>query len=234
MGSFPGFLRGTRYTPVPNPILGHLLQDIDSVEELKCTLRILGLIQQRRGQRLWITLAELLTDTVLLSSLAHQPGGASEAIHRGTMQAVERGTLLQSQQQRGDSSQVLFFVNDEPGRRALAGLGQEAGELEMQELPDGGAAPGPRPNIFSLYEENIGPLTPLLVEELKEAESTYPWPWIQEAFREAVGHNRRSWRYIAHILERWAAEGKDDGEPGRHSQTTDPREYLRRYGHLAR
>ncbi|MEE8442810.1 MAG: DnaD domain protein [Dehalococcoidia bacterium] len=57
---------------------------------------------------------------------------------------------------------------------------------------------------------------------------------MQEAFREAVGHNRRSWRYIARILERWSTEGKDDGEPGRHSQAVDRKEYLRRYGHLAR
>ena len=234
MGGFPGFLRGSRYTPVPNPLLGHLLQDIHSVEELKCTLRVLGLVHQRRSRRLWVTLAELLADTVLCTALAHQPGGAAEAIRRGTMEAVERGTLLQSQRQGGDSSHLLLFVNDEPGRQALARIRREADWPETQELPDGEAATGPRPNIFSLYEENIGPLTPLLVEELKEAESAHPWPWIQDAFREAVSHNRRSWRYIARILERWATERKDDGESGRHSQTTDPKEYLRRYGHLAR
>ena len=66
-----------------------------------------------------------------------------------------------------------------------------------------------RPNIFVLYEQNIGPLTPLLAEELMEAEDTYPAAWIEDAFREAVELNKRSWRYIQRILERWAAEGKD-------------------------
>jgi DnaD/phage-associated family protein len=67
-----------------------------------------------------------------------------------------------------------------------------------------------RPNIFVLYEQNIGPLTPLLAEELVEAEDTYPALWIEDAFREAVELNKRSWRYIQRILERWAAEGKTD------------------------
>ena len=226
MARFQGFPRGTRYTSVPNSLLGPLLQDIDSLAELKCTLRVLGLVQQRRSQRMWVGLAELMTDTVLLSGLAQEPGGAAEAISQGVAQAVERGTLLLSQQQ-------VLFINDEPGRQARARLQPGANVLQTQELPDGGPDAG-RPSIFSLYEEYIGPLTPLLAEELKEAESTHPWPWIQEAFKEAESLNHRSWRYIARILERWATEGKDDGEPGRYSQKTDPKEYLRRYGHLTR
>jgi DnaD/phage-associated family protein len=90
-----------------------------------------------------------------------------------------------------------------------------------------------KPNIFALYEQNIGTLSPIIVEELREAERLYPASWIQDAFREAVDLNKRSWRYIERILERWAAEGKDDGEPGRYPQAeSDPEEYFRRYGHL--
>ena len=234
MARVQGFSRGTRYISVPSPLLGSLIQDIHSMAELKCMLRVLGLVHQRRSQRLWITLEELMADTVLLNSLGQEPGGAQEAVRRGAMEAVKRGTLLQSHGQEEGPSQTMLFVNDEPGRQALARLGREEVVPDTQELPDGEVVAGPRSNIFSLYEENIGALTPLLVEELKEAEGTHPWSWIQEAFREAVRHNHRSWRYIARILERWAAEGKDDGEPGRHSQATDRKEYLRRYGHLTR
>ena len=66
-----------------------------------------------------------------------------------------------------------------------------------------------RSNIFQLYEQNVGMLTPLIVEELSEAERRYAGDWIEEAFRQAVAYNRRNWKYIQRILERWASEGKE-------------------------
>ncbi|MDO8750756.1 MAG: DnaD domain protein [Dehalococcoidia bacterium] len=228
MAQSQGFTRGARYTPVPLSLLGPLLQEIQSLSELKCTLRLLGLVHQRRSQRLWVTLAELLADPVLLNGLAGEPGGALQAIPQGITKAVDRGTLLQLTQRPGDPSHTLLLVNDEPGRQALAQLQTQANTPQSEMLPQGDSEQD-RPTIFSLYEENIGTLTPLLAEELQEAERSYPWPWIQEAFKEAVSLNRRSWRYIARILERWDTEGKDNGEPGRHTKKSDPKEYLRRY-----
>ncbi len=71
-------------------------------------------------------------------------------------------------------------------------------------------------NIFTLYENNIGMLNPLISEELKEAEKVYPAAWVEDAFKEAVTLNKRSWRYIEAILKRWAVEGKNDGKLGKH------------------
>jgi DNA replication protein len=75
-----------------------------------------------------------------------------------------------------------------------------------------------RPNIFVLYEQNIGLLQPMIAEELQEAEQSYPAGWIEEAFRIAAEQNVRKWRYIREILERWATEGKDDAEARRGSE----------------
>jgi DnaD/phage-associated family protein len=69
-----------------------------------------------------------------------------------------------------------------------------------------------RPSVYALYEQNIGLLTPLLAEQLQDAESRYPIEWIEDAFKESVVNNKRNWRYIERILERWAAEGKDSGK----------------------
>ena len=229
-----GFSRDTRYTPVPSPLLGSLLQEIKSPSELKCTLRVLGLVHQRRSRRLWVTLSELIADSVLVNALSKEAEGTPEAIRTGVEEAVARGTLLQAQQPEASGSETLLFVNDEPGRRAYASIGQDVTAQETNDLPEGIAPEAARPTIYALYEENIGTLTPLLAEEMKEAEVTYQWTWIEDAFREAVNNNRRNWRYIARILESWATEGKRNGEPGRHTETTDPKEYLRRYGHLAR
>ena len=88
---------------------------------------------------------------------------------------------------------------------------------------------GPKPNIFALYEDNIGMLTPILAEELKEAEELYPWLWVCEAFQIAAAENRRRWGYISGILRRWAAEGKDDGKSGRHPKKNNRQKYLEDY-----
>jgi DnaD/phage-associated family protein len=98
------------------------------------------------------------------------------------------------------------------------------------------AGTSPQLNIFTLYEQNIGMLTPMIAEELKEAEKLYPSDWIGGAFREAVRLNKRSWKYIARILERWAAEGKSDGKPGRDlEKESGSAKYVRgRYGHMVR
>ena len=90
-------------------------------------------------------------------------------------------------------------------------------------------------NIFALYEQNIGIITPMIAEELKEADKIYPPQWIEEAFKEAVTLNKRSWKYIARILERWASEGKDSGEHRRDIKKDGPDKYIKgRYGHLVK
>ncbi len=65
-----------------------------------------------------------------------------------------------------------------------------------------------RPNIFVLYEQNIGLLSPLIADQLRDAAEQYPPEWIEAAFREAVQHNKRNWRYISAILRRWETEGR--------------------------
>ncbi len=63
------------------------------------------------------------------------------------------------------------------------------------------------PNIYSWYESNIGPITPLMADALKDAEQDYPREWIIEAFKEALAHNVRNWAYVSKILETWRAHG---------------------------
>jgi DNA replication protein len=65
-----------------------------------------------------------------------------------------------------------------------------------------------RPNVFVLYEQNIGLLSPMIAEELKDAAERYPAEWIESAFREAVLQNKRKWSYIRAILRRWETEGR--------------------------
>jgi DnaD/phage-associated family protein len=142
--------------------------------------------------------------------LSYEPIAAmdEETIRRALSSAVEQGALLHS------TSNVDGVLTD------------------VYSLPTDSRQPSAA-NIFALYEQNIGIITPMIAEELQEAKKLYPPRWIEEAFKEAVTLNKRSWRYIARILERWASEGKDSGKHRRHTKKIDPDKYIRgKYGHL--
>lgn len=66
-----------------------------------------------------------------------------------------------------------------------------------------------RPNIFVLYEQNIGLLTPMIASQLEDAADQYSMDWIESAFSEAVQLNKRNWKYISAILRRWKTEGRN-------------------------
>lgn len=230
---FSGFPPKAQVAPIPNLFFSTLLPQIDDLVELKATLHILWLLSQKRGYPRYVTCAELLQDRILMAGIT-EPSPTS-ALENALEQAVRRGTLLHLTLKTEEQDEDLYFINTEADRQTLSKI--QRGELSLGGTrPKIMEPPPPQPtNIFILYEENIGGLTPLIAEELKEAEELYPASWIEKAFREAIAHNKRQWRYIFRILERWASEGIDDGEPERHTKKDDPNKYnQQKYGHLVR
>jgi DnaD/phage-associated family protein len=224
MKGFAGFPAGKQpYTPVPHLFFSELLPEIDHLGELKVTLHIFWLLAQRPGPRPCVSSQELAADRRLLAGLAGPGETPADALADALERAVARRSLLRVSSGDGPARRDWYFVNSEKGRQAvddlLAGRWTPAEAGQPIQLQAG------RPNIFVLYEQNIGPLTPLLAEELMEAEDTYPAPWIEDAFREAVELNKRSWRYVQRILERWAAEGKED-ETARRGDKEDWRRFI--------
>ena len=230
MSGFSGFPGRAESTPIPNLFFSKLLPQIDDLAELRVTLQIFWAVYRKRGYPRFVTYNELLADPSLTEALG-KAGEAGEVLQTALEEATGRGTLLHLSLERDGTVDDLYFVNTEADRRAVGRI--ESGEIKLGELVRKEPRPHARANIFELYEQNIGMLSPIVAEELREAEKTYPPAWIEDAFREAVDLNKRNWRYISRILERWAAEGKDDGESGRHPEAeSDPEEYYRRYGHL--
>ena len=241
-GAFSGFTGSTLYTPVPNPVFGPILEQIQDLAELKVTLRGLWLFHRKRAHKA-VSLDEFLADRSLLRGLRSEGKDAEEEIRRGLRLAVTRGTFLTH---KSDGTGSVFLLNTEAGRRALAhldaggaGITLDIGDEPVEDVPD-----LERPNIFALYEDSIGSISALLADELKEAESRYPASWLREAFGIAVTENKRSWRYVSGILRRWTAEGRenkgdyakkgdarrgDDGKPGRHSETDHGQKYIEDY-----
>ncbi len=227
-----GFPANSLYTPVPNMVFGSLLEAITDIAELKCTLRVLWLLHNRKNGPRYLTASEIAADPVLCRSFPSSKGPTQEAILRGLQMAVERGTLLKNRIGEGQDWEDVYVLDDAPGRRALENLQQDASKkgTHRKTRPAPPEEATPRPNIFTLYEENIGLLTPILAERLKEAEMLYPALWLEEAFEQACAHNKRSWRYIEAILKRWRDEGRDDGKLGGYTKKISLREYERRRG----
>ena len=198
MKKFSGFPDGKlTVTPLPNLFFSELLAAIDDLAELKVTLHIFWLIAQGKHRTQNVTWDELRGDTTLMQSLAACEGKPAETLTRGLDAAVERGSLLQKD--------AAYFLNTESGRRASEKFESASKQVRAEQ-----ANVAERPNIFVLYEKNIGMLTPMISEELKEAEEQYPAEWIAEAFKEAVTRNARNWKYVNAILKRWKAEGRQD------------------------
>jgi DNA replication protein len=211
MQGFTGFAAGKLpTTPVPNSFFSDLLPLIDNLAELKVTLHLFWLIGKKHGALRYARLDELLGDERLLEGLATRRVSGETALRDGLERAVARGSVLHVTVARDEGGEEWYMINSAHGREVLEKL--QAGELDVRaDVAEDVQLQVERPNIYVLYEQNIGMLTPMLADELRDAEKTYPEKWIHEAFHEAVAMNKRSWRYILRILERWRAEGKDGG-----------------------
>lgn len=229
MKTFSGFPAGkVAHTPLPNLFFTELLPLIDDLAELKVTLHIFWRLYRMQEHPRCVSHAQLANDTTLLRSLNELRRPVNEALDEGLERAVTRGTLLKMVAGDGteDGEAAWYFPNTQQGRRAVERI--EARDLELPAADLRGAeAPAAleRPNIFVLYERNIGVLTPFISEQLRDAEETYPAEWIEDAFRRAVEQNVRKWSYVRGILDRWAREGRDDGAD-RPLSREDPKRYV--------
>lgn len=225
MKGFPGFPDGKpRITPVPNLFFSELLPAIDNLAEMKVTLYAFWALMQKEGAVRYLRLADFLSDMQFMSGLGPTPTVAADTLLDALERAVARGTFLHVNVESVDGVADLYFLNTEKGRAAVEGITR--GEWRPSSADE--APPTllvERPNIFVLYEQNIGALTPLIADQLRDAEQTYPTGWIEEAIQKAVENNVRKWRYVLAILERWRQEGKRDGNYRRDTQT-DARRHI--------
>ena len=217
---YQGFPRKVRQVPVPAPLLGSLLEHIDDLAELKCTLRVISLLSEKRGYPRFLALREVQADENLARALPDSGKEKSpDIIEKALGRAVKRGTLSFVVLDSGRKRQPVFGLNTESDRAALARLANKPPQDVPTEYEPVGP-PAERANIFEMYEQNIGLLSPIISDQLREAEAMYHEDWIEDAFSEAVANNKRSWRYISAILERWERGGRGYGESGRYIKKT--------------
>ncbi|HET8909234.1 MAG TPA: DnaD domain protein [Ktedonobacterales bacterium] len=234
MPAFTGFPSGKNpFVPLPETFFSVVLPQIENLGELKVVLHLFWRLYQKEGTPRCASDRELLADPLLRRTLKRQgdPRPVEERLRAALEQAQANGILLRVRVRVDDEIVSWYFFNTDRSRRAVMRL--QKGELSPEVLLDTegpvGQSPGSggddglsggggtihalalevdRPNIFALYEQNVGLLLPLVAEELREAGERYPQEWIEEAFRLAAQQNKRKWSYIRAILHRWETDGK--------------------------
>ena len=184
MPTFNGFTSSETFTAVPDSLLRDLLAEIEDADELRATLHAIWRIEHQEGPVRFLRRADF---------------GEFAA---GVDKAVLRGTLLRVQNEAGE----FFCLNSPRGRASVEAI--QNGKFDPSNIQN--APPVERSNVFTLYEQNIGALTPLIADMLREAEKEYPSAWFEEAFEIAVAKNARHWRFVEAVLKRWKEKGKDE------------------------
>ena len=206
-------------TRIPDSFFAQLLGAIDDLIELKLTLYTFWRLGKTEGDNAYILQKEFEADQDLIEAL-----GGEENLSIALEKAVSRNSLLAAEA----DNHRLYFLNTPRGQAAIEAI--KAGHWEY-----GGGSEFPiklsvqRPNVFSIYENNIGAITPMMADKLKEAEEEFPVEWIEDAINIAVINNVRKWPYVEAILKNWQEEGKDDGTDQRRGKQAkekyDPEKY---------
>lgn len=189
MSTFNGFTSSETFTQVPDSFL-RLMDEIDDVAELKVTLYAIYRIEHLEGNFRGLSEADFSAEDLGLSV---------EQIQHGLNKSLERKTMLKT----SNEAQVFYFLNSPRGRLSAEAFAKGQIKSAQSYHPN-------KSNVFKLYEENIGALTPLIADMLRDAEKNYSSEWFEEAFEIAVSRNIRNWKYVDAILNRWKENGKDE------------------------
>lgn len=236
MNEFNGFPHRMDYTPVPNIFLNSVMPGIIDISELKVILHLFRLIYFKKGTPKFVTFTELSGDASLITGL-QESGRKFGIILRQALESLTRKQIILHITLSDGNEEDVYLLNTEANRDAVEKI--KNGEMHLSGLGTKHVSPEiiveKQADIFTLYEKNIGLLTPMIAEELRDAEKNYPEIWIIDAIKEAVKAGKRNWRYIFAILERWATEGKSDGTHLRDYKKTDPDKFIKgRYGHAVK
>lgn len=201
---------------LPEAFFTQLLPHIDDVHQLRLLLYMFWHSEQQESNIRYFRSEDLTSDPALIEMI-----DGEDNLDTALAGLVNQGALLKADLQW--MSEVYYFINGPQGRAAVEAINNGEWQQSRQERSPIHMT-GDQPNIFKLYEANIGAITPMMAEILKEDEATYPATWIDEAIEIAVTRNARNWKYIQAILERWQKEGRGD-EQNRRDNSQDAGKY---------
>lgn len=208
MKGFSGFPDGA-LVPIPIPALffTEILPIVDHIGELQLLLFSFWSLQSQEGSHRYLRLSQLAKEEALLMTLAAAQAGDPQALLREALErAVARGVLLHVTVTLKTGNDEFYFMNTEKGRLLVDLIHKEEWLPEESDKPLQLVVQ--RPNIFLLFEQNIGPLTPLIADQLRDLEKDYSTQWVEDAIKQAAYNRVTSLNYIIGILRRWQRDGR--------------------------
>lgn len=199
---------------IPGELFDRLVETQD-LSELKAILFVLRLSGAETTRA--VPSAELRAPRITRAIAGpHNPEGGEQRAQRAVDRAVTNGALLRVTVGTGTHRQPHLLPATARARSLVERLrADQPGTALALGLPSDQDVSVYRPNVFAFYEQHIGPLTPLIADQLRDADRSYPRVWIEEAIIAASDSNTRSWRYIETILSRWEDTGAPSGSAQR-------------------
>ncbi len=193
--------------------------EIENITQLKVLLFAIGLAQQSGDEANPLSLQDFYAYPEFMDTVGKNVEEKRENLFSALQANLEAGNIICNSFEEIKQGKP-FYLNTNRGKQALQ-MQSTSKESPAYHLT--------RSEIFILYEENIGPLTPLIADALKDAEQEYSKEWLEEAIHIAVANNVRKWRYIQAILNSWKEEGRN-GRDQRHTEE-DYKQYTKgKYG----
>ena len=207
MNPFQGFPPGKLESiKIPELFFTDGLHLLNSADEIKLILFFFWALNTQESSIRYLQEEEIFESEILKTGLGMED--FATRVKNILSQVVQNGFLLRGHPKRNKKI-TLYFLNTARSRAVLEALINGSWQPSETDhlLPEKPYIS--KKTIYEIYEENIGPLTPLLAEDIKASEEEYSTQWVEEAIHLAVQGNIRKWRYIEGILRSWKKEGKN-------------------------
>ena len=203
---------------ISSGVLEKSIKNLNNINEIKIFLRIIHLIYQKQNlntETFELSFDEISNDPVTLKLLGPN--------------SLTKDQITKKLKEICDVLIMKYFINQKIYTNKVTGITKTVFHMETFEKTNDPVISENNPkNIFELYEDNVGMLNPMIVDELIQAENKFPFNWIVDAVKESATRNKRNWKYIHTILETWDREGKNNGRTLGNSEKTGYGEYFKR------
>jgi DnaD/phage-associated family protein len=162
--------------------------------------------------------AEQPTTNVVSSTTYHENGRLSGRQPTTKMVDISKTKKESNKTKYNNNSGEKLFSNSknglQPSGYSQQGSHNPAKNGRGHNIPDDAeeriaAGEGPaQPDIFTLYQNNIGLVTQITKDNILDWLKCIPELWITEAIRIANDNSVRKWSYIESILTDWQAAGR--------------------------